>query len=121
MIQEYLNLIFGDASPAFIAAGFTFAIMGVILSLRLQIVNRDRESDRTPKHFSWSFFWLDNIKRLVTTLILIFVALRFTEEWMGAKTTMWLAFLIGLSVDKFAQFLKNQNILGKKLQQKNPD
>ena len=112
--------MFGDASPAFVAAGFTFAILGVLLSLRLHVMNRDELSTRTPVKFSWSFFFADNIMRILTALALIFIALRFMEEWLGAKPTMWLSFIIGFGLDKFAQFLKNQNILGKKLNEKNP-
>ena len=88
MLKEYFQLIFGGASPAYIAAAWTFAVFGVLLSLRLHIINRDVPSPRTPIRWSWSFFFLDNAKRLLTTLALIFVALRFAPDFIGMKLTI---------------------------------
>jgi hypothetical protein len=115
VLKEYLTLIFGGASPAYIAAAWTFAVLGVLLSLRLHIISRDVPSARTPIRWSWRFFFLDNTKRLLTTLALIFIALRFCQDLIGIQLTMWFSFVIGLGLDKIAQFLKNQNILGSKL------
>lgn len=120
MLKEYLTLLFGGASPAYIAAAWTFALIGIILSLRLQIIKRDVASARSPIRWSWSFFFLDNAKRMVTTVLLTFVALRFCQELLGIRLTMWFSLLIGLGLDKIAQFLKDQNILGSKLNDKKP-
>lgn len=58
-MEEFMSYILGGMTVAKFAAAFTFALVGVFLSLLIGTTKRDVNSVRTPFHFSWSFFWND--------------------------------------------------------------
>lgn len=109
MIEDFLKNIFGQGSAAEIAATLFYAYIGALVSLLYQSVKRDPLSHRTPYHFSISFLWSDNAKRILRSIILIFISVRFSKELFGVSITLYFSFLIGLSVDKLSEILKQKN------------
>jgi len=92
-------------------AGFVFALLGVLLNALLGTRKRDPNSPRTPFKFSLSFFFSDNTFRLfnngLTTLIVIFLSMRFVNELTGvAVASMGYAFFVGFGIDEAVQRLK---------------
>jgi hypothetical protein len=114
-MRQFITALLGSIPlPVFVGLLF-FALFGAVLSLLLQTTSRDVKSEASPVHFSWSFFFLDNWKRIVTTLMLIYVALRFAPDLMGIEISNFWALIIGFGNDKIAQFLKDKtNLLGQK-------
>lgn len=108
MENELLKLIFGEGSTSQIIATYIFAFIGAIYSLSLNVKGRDKESENSPYHFSWSFLWSDNLKRIVASVISIFICLRFAKEIFGVDITMYFALIIGFSLDKLSQYIKNK-------------
>lgn len=94
-------------------AGFFFALLGVLLNALLGTKKRDPASPRTPFKFSWGFFFSDNTARLLknglTTLIVIFLSLRFVDQLIAGSTglSMGYAFVVGFGIDEAIQRLKN--------------
>lgn len=99
-------------------AGFLFAIIGVALNALLKTTKRDPLSERTPTEFSWNFFWNDNVKRLLksaaTTIIVIFLSIRFFKELTGAgsEVLMLYSFGIGFGIDKAIWALRKKTGTG---------
>ena len=97
-----------------LVAAFCFALLGVLLNALLKTAKRDPLTDVSPVQFSWSFFWNDNVKRFLksglTTLIVIFVSLRFFKELTGVGTelSMMYAFGIGFSIDRAIVMIKSK-------------
>ena len=95
-------------------AGFVFALLGVLLNALLKASARNPLSDRTPVEFSWKFFWSDNVKRFInsglTTLIAIFLSLRFFKELTGVEDSisMIYCFGVGFAIDKAVMALKKR-------------
>lgn len=94
-------------------AGFAFATLGVLLNALLKTTSRDPLSTRTPTEFSWAFFWNDNIKRLLksalTTIIVIFLSLRFFKELTGSDVISMLYCVgVGFSIDKAIAALRKK-------------
>lgn len=102
-----LQKIIGSNDLSSFAAAIFFALIGVFLSLLLQTTSRDINAKSTPFHFSWSFFLADNVKRIIAGLVMIFIAIRFYPEMFGKPIDEYLAFLIGMGLDKVAEILKN--------------
>ncbi len=114
-MKELLKIILGDATLSNFVGLLFFALLGAALSLLLQATKRDPKSLTSPVCFSWSFFWNDNTKRIITGLILIYCFLRFLPEITGVQITSFYALLIGIGNDKLAQLLKDKtNFLGQK-------
>ena len=91
-------------------AGFAFAVLGIILNALLGTNKRDPMSERTPFKFSYRFFFSDNFRRFVknwlTSIIVIFLSLRFVNE-LGFAMSMGYAFIVGFGIDEAVQRLKN--------------
>lgn len=71
-----LQTIFGDKPDGYYIAGLFFSILGILISLYWSSRKRDPLSSSTPVRFSWTFLIWDNGKRIVTTLIVMFILFR---------------------------------------------
>ena len=101
------HYLLGNMPVAAFLAAFFFALIGVTISLLLQANKRDPGASSTPYHFSYRFLLQDNWKRIVLSLLLIFVTIRFYSELTGKELSMYFALGIGLGLDKLAQVVKN--------------
>jgi ABC-type methionine transport system permease subunit len=115
IMKDFIATLLGNQSASAFAALVFFSLLGAVLSLLLHTTKRDPNSIATPRKFSWIFFIEDNWKRAITSLILIYLALRFTPELFGVQINEFWAIAIGLCNDQLAQFIKDKtNILGQK-------
>ncbi|RYD96841.1 MAG: hypothetical protein EOP50_06265 [Sphingobacteriales bacterium] len=114
-MNELLTALLGLSTPGRFAALLMLALIGATLSLLLQAKNRDPLSPATPTKFSLSFLVCDNWRRMLTTLILIWAALRFTPQLFGIEINEFFAVAIGFGNDKLSQLVKDKtNLLGQK-------
>jgi hypothetical protein len=111
-MNEIASYLIGDLGVAKFAAAFIFAIIGVVLSLLWSTTVRNPSSDKSPQHFSWKFYWFDNARRIlksvVSTLLTVFVSIRFVNELLGVEFSMATCFLIGLFLDRVVVFIKKK-------------
>ena len=95
-------------------AGFVFALLGIMLNALLKSNKRDPMTESTPVQFSWKFFWNDNVKRLLksaaTTIIVVFLSIRFFKELTGVgdAISMLYCFGVGFGIDKAIAALKSK-------------
>lgn len=95
LFNEIFGLAFNELNVAKLIAGGIFALLGLSLNYLLKVkpvINKENT-------FSCKYFIKNNWKNLLTTLILLFLALRFTQEFLGLELTMWTAVIIGYGVD----------------------
>lgn len=95
---------------SFLACLF-FAYIGVALSLLWHTTERNPNSQSTPIAFSWKFFLSDNVKRIVSGVLTIYAAIRFCPDVFGIAVNEYVAFGIGLGIDKIAEFIKSKTNL----------
>jgi hypothetical protein len=65
---------------------FIFYLLGVIVCMYLDFLNRDRASANTPERASWAFWWNDNRKRICIMPAVAFLLLSFISAWFPALT-----------------------------------
>lgn len=106
--------ILGSLSLADYAAGMIFAMLGAIISLRLQANTRNRLSENTPFKFSWRFLFLDNLQRLIFGFIVVFITFRFAPQILKTDFSMFIAFLVGFAFDKVLELIKKAENLARK-------
>lgn len=108
--MKFLDYITGGMSVDQFCAAFVFTLIGVALSLFLDASKRNPVSVNSPIEWSWQYFWNDNLKRILrvvfTSILVIFVSLRFTKELFGREISMFFAFVIGLSLDQVQVFIR---------------
>lgn len=113
-MNNYFALILGNTPVATFLAAYTFALVGIFVSLQTHANNRDIPSPATPVQFSYKFLALDNLIRLVgsgvTVLLTLFIMLRFSVDLMGTAVSMLSAFWLGFGYDKGFQVLKNASL-----------
>jgi hypothetical protein len=113
-IQEFIQNLLGSLSPAKYAAGFVFALISAIISLRLHAKNRDKSSFNTPVKFSWRFMIQDNAQRLFTGFLITFSAFRFAPQILNQEYSMFLAFVVGLINDQVAWLISKIQLKARK-------
>jgi len=107
MKKEHFYSILSGETPGHIFFGFIFfAAIGIALSLSLHANSRDVNSTRTPVKFDFWFLIRDNAKRLLATVLTVYIALRFTPEIFNVTLTNFWAFTIGMGLDKLTEVIK---------------
>lgn len=98
--MEKLGLmLFGGYSVWELIGYGVFFILGMFLYSYLEVENRNKLSNNTPKKFSWKFFYKDNIKRYVASVLLVYVLFRFFIEMTGQELNEFTALLMGFTGD----------------------
>lgn len=100
VLEEIILRLLGTVSIVEYLVLTIFIIIGVTASIRIDTLNRDRLSCETPYKFNFKFFLFDNLKRLLKSVTMIFLIIRFGEDLTGTKLSDWGAVLIGLSFDQ---------------------
>jgi hypothetical protein len=111
-MNEFMDLILGEASVAYYAAAEFFALIALVISLLMHSRTRDKSSTSTPENFSWGFLIWDNFKRIVCGQLMAFILFRFSVEILGRELNMYWAFGIGFFLsfgsDKLFTYLKEK-------------
>lgn len=87
---------------------FLFAIIGMVISILLHGANREPTTPTTPYKFSVSFLFLDNWKRILLNILVLFAAVRFYPDIFNEPINPFLSFGIGLGFDKVVQMIKDR-------------
>lgn len=105
-MKEFLEIIFGNMSLPQWWAFLVLAIIGSIAFSGMEVIDRNVESPKTPRKFSWNFLAKDNIKRYFLTALLVFIQIRFYSDINHVDLTPYTAILIGFDADGIAGFAK---------------
>lgn len=90
---------------------FIFFLIGMFLFSYLEVENRNVKSTETPKKFSWKFFYKDNIKRYIGSIVLIYVLFRFYPELTGQDLNEFSAIMLGFMGDGIVGMKKSSSKL----------
>jgi hypothetical protein len=104
-IKQVVANLLGDFTADFYITYFIFVMFGIILSLRIQALNRDKLSDSTPIKFSWRFLLQDNLKQWIGSLVFVFLSIRIGADAWGVIPTYVSAVIMGLSFDYSLSFI----------------
>ncbi|AFF28011.1 gp13 [Sphingomonas phage PAU] len=105
-LNELLGLILNGVTPAQYVASFLFATFGGITSLILGTSKR-KVDETNPEKFSRSFLILNNLQRIVSSIIITFIMIRMSNIAFDPNVTIGLAFFFGYSSDTAMKYLRN--------------
>jgi hypothetical protein len=108
-METFKSFILGGLPFAMFAAALFFSLLGVTINLLMDATTRKPESEDTPVRFSFWFLMRDNWKRIMLSILLIVVTIRFCEELTGLHLNMFVSLLIGFVFDKLSEFLKDKS------------
>ncbi len=113
--MEVKNYLTGNTDPTFFLWCLFFAGLGILFVLLMGTKLRDPGSIYSPQRFSWSYLLSDNFKRILASLLAVYLSLRFMPELFGWPVNEWKALLVGMAWDGIALFIKQKsNILDPK-------
>ena len=112
-MKDFLISLLGANDPHNFASAFAWAIIAAGVSLLIQALTRKPMAPGSPVDHSWRFLWFDNVKRILLSLLLIILTLRFAPNVIGVELSDWAGACIGLAHDRLAMLLKKRGVLGK--------
>lgn len=74
-----IKILLGNLPVISFVAAMIFALIGFGVQKRLSY-NKGKDSKRTPKEFSWKFWFKDNWDDIVFQFIIIFIIVRFAPD-----------------------------------------
>jgi hypothetical protein len=107
-MKDLLTAMFGTYSGSQMLGYLWFFIIGYIIYGLNETTGRDIESSNTPRKWNWKFFWKDNIKRYVLTLLTTYIIFRFYTNLSNQPLDYFNCFLIGYIGDSASKYLKDR-------------
>jgi len=110
VLQEINEKILGGLSLSDYLTGFIFAFIGMFLRWYYKTRKSIKYNPETPNRFIFSYWIKDNLLpkllSILSTLVVIFITLRFPTELISINFSFWYAFVVGLSLDYFVDKIK---------------
>lgn len=99
MIEDFIKHIFGGYELFQIMSFIWFFFIGYFIYGLTETSGRNIESKSTPKKWSWKFWYKDNRKRYLTSILCTYVLFRFYTEFVGHPMTDFEALMLGMIGD----------------------
>jgi hypothetical protein len=107
-MNEIFKHIFGDYTGVQLFGFLWFFIVGYVIYGLTEITNRNIQSNNTPLKWNWKFWFKDNWRRYLTTILCTYVLFRFYIELSGHSFGDFDAVILGLIGDGVAAILKKR-------------
>ena len=104
----FFKIIFGDFTWLQLFAYAWFFVIGYLIYGLTEVTGRDIASPNTPKKWSWKFWFYDNWRRDLTTLLCSYVFFRFYNEISGHPFGYIDAVTLGMIGDGVAVTIKER-------------
>jgi hypothetical protein len=115
-VNEIITELLGSYKASFYITYFIFVMLGIIVSLRIASLGRDKQSSKTPYNFSFWFLIQDNFLRILGSLAFVFLSIRLGVELFNTVPQYYTAVLMGLGFDQTLLFVKKwQDLAREKL------
>jgi hypothetical protein len=115
-INEVIAELLGSYKASFYITYFIFVMLGIIVSLRISSLKRDKQSSSTPYKFSFGFLIQDNIVRVLGSIAFVFLSIRCSVELFYTVPEYYTAVLMGLGFDQALMLAKKwQDLAREKL------
>lgn len=107
-MSEFFHIILGDFTGVQLLGYLWFFIIGYIIFGLTEATGRDIQSPKTPEKWSWKFWFHDNWRRYLTTIMCTYVLFRFYTEVSGHPFGNFDAIALGLIGDGVAATMKQR-------------
>jgi hypothetical protein len=105
---ELFKVIFGDITTLQLIGYVWFFIVGYIIYGLTETSGRDVNSKSTPVKWSWKFWFKDNWKRYLTTIMCTYVLFIFYDKISGHPFENFDAVTLGMIGDGVAATIKKR-------------
>lgn len=98
----FKQILLGPVGATNFLAAILFAVGVAVIMLWIRASKRDITGGKKPVNWSWSFYWKDNYKQIISTLALMLLCIRIAEHWMRGEWLIYISCGIGLLADQLA-------------------
>jgi hypothetical protein len=107
-MSELLKTMFGEYTGIQLLGYLWFFIIGYAIYFLTEASGRDVQSIHTPIKWSWKFWFYDNWRRYITTILCTYILFRFYIEICGHPFGNFDAVSLGLIGDGIAATVKRR-------------
>ena len=107
-MSELLKTIFGEYTTVQLLGYLWFFVIGYAIYFLTETTGRDVQSIHTPVKWSWKFWFYDNWRRYITTILCTYILFRFYIEICGHPFGNFDAVSLGLIGDGIAATVKRR-------------
>lgn len=107
-MEELIRILFGEYTHIQLLAYLWFFIIGYAIYSLVETTGRDVYGTKTPVKWSWKFWFKDNWRRYLTTILCTYVLFRFYNEVSGHEFGYFDAVSIGLIGDGISATMKKR-------------
>ena len=107
-MNEIFEVIFGVYTWVQLFGFAWFFLIGYVIYGLNETSNRDKLSGNTPKKWNWKFWFRDNWRRYLTSILSTYIFFRFYIEFVGHEFTYFEALMMGLIGDGVGATAKNR-------------
>ncbi len=107
-MDEFIRIIFGDFTCIQLFAYAWFFIIGYLIYGLTETTGRNVASPNTPKKWSWKFWFKDNWRRYLITILSSYIFFRFYTELNGHPFGNFDALTLGLIGDGVGAAIKKR-------------
>ena len=107
-MSEFFKTVFGEYTGIQLLGYLWFFFIGYAIYFLTEASGRDVQSKATPVKWSWKFWFYDNWRRYLTTLLCTYVLFRFYIEVCGHPFGNFDAVSLGLIGDGIAATVKRR-------------
>lgn len=109
-MNEIFNVIFGNITGIQLFGYIWYFFIGYLIYGLNETSNRDVSSKNTPIRWSWIFWFKDNWRRYLVTILCTYVLYMFNTVLSGNEFSNFDAVSLGLIGDGIGATLKNRTI-----------
>ena len=109
--SQIIKEIFGNYSFIQLFGFSWFLMIGYVIYALNETTLRDVNSIRTPIKWSWKFWYKDNWKRYLVTILSTYILFRFYVQFVGNPLTDFEALMIGLVGDGIGATAKRRILI----------
>lgn len=108
--ESLTDILLGGMSVNYFIAMVLYALVGAIVNKAADVTKRNVPSDRSPKKFSFSYWWKDNKRKAIADILLVPVAIVCCNEFFNMEITTGSAFAIGFGSDYLLAIAKKRKM-----------
>jgi hypothetical protein len=108
---DFTSVLLGNGPIGFLCGYVVIAVVCALISLLIEVNNRQIDSASTPVKFSYKFLVAHNILRIAICFLLVAVTVRALYEYIPPAWMIFVSIGIGAGADRLALLFKNFGLL----------
>lgn len=108
---DFWSVLLGNGPRGFFFGYLVLGLIAATVMLCILAVGRDKESPATPVKWSWKFYIVNNILRILSTVLLIYIFVRVAYEYVDGIWMIIFCIGLGFGFPKLAHIAKKWGVL----------